>query len=45
MTKSEETRLENLTKKQGFETLKPLELRMMNRLLAMQKAEKKRAKK
>jgi hypothetical protein len=45
MTKYEETRLENLTKKQGFETLKPAELGRLNRLLAMKKAEKKRPKK
>jgi hypothetical protein len=45
MTKAGETRLQNLTKKQSFETLKPSELRTMNRLLAKKKAEKKRAKK
>jgi hypothetical protein len=45
MTKSEETGLQNLTKKQGFETLSSMELGTLNRLLAKKKAEKKMAKK
>jgi hypothetical protein len=44
MTKAEETRLENLTKKQGFETLSSLELRTLKRLLAKKKSEGSRRK-
>src|SRR5687767_15093424 len=34
MTKSEETRLTNLSRKQGFETLDPSELKQLNSLAA-----------
>jgi hypothetical protein len=34
MTKREETRLMNLSKKQGFHTLRPAELKELKRLLA-----------
>jgi hypothetical protein len=34
MTKSEETRLANLSRKQGFETLRPRELKELKRLVA-----------
>ena len=34
MTKSEETRLANLSRKQGFETLRPQELKELKRLVA-----------
>jgi hypothetical protein len=40
MTKSEETRLANLSRKQGFETLSPQELKELKRLVAKKALEK-----
>jgi hypothetical protein len=45
MTKSETTRLANLSRKQGFETLSPSEMRELARLAEKQKAQLKAAKK
>lgn len=39
MTKSEETRLQNLSRKQGFETLPAQEARELERLMAKKAAE------